>query len=649
MNRKQKLIISITGITIVMLALLGLTYGYYLTRIQGNTNTNSISITTSDLKLTYRDGTGELIANNIMPGDEITSKTFTVENDGEQDVDAYTVALINIMNYFTFKDDLEVTVSCSSNINGGKCEGFAEDYENKVYKEKYPATNTELFSLGIKENETHTFTLTVDYLYQDFDQSDDMGKTLKGKVQIYDPKDTIEVSGEVTGYAEGDYAEIHSDVQTSEIVDGVYKFVGIPADNHTVYIKNRNTGSEKSTTLEIKKGTTESTTNGVITFTDTSKIANVVIDATNANLSTTINKVSDGKTLLKETIMSDARITKNNGTPSFDSIADYKVTGDASSGEIGMYSAEDDYGTSWYFRGAQSYNYVNFAGFTWRIVRINGDGSIRLILQDSFDTLDGCDDSNSDIKFCGVTPFSTLGSQSADDYGNIGYMSGTYLDKSAENRFDYDIQNKNLNDSDVKKFVDAFYEKYIISYQKYLADTLFCGDKLPYSIFIYDDEFVNYPYVDTINYYLQNGSRSATLKCVDVETAEYTEEQKSYSRYTSILDMSTTTNKGVLVNNDLKYPIALLSADEAIMAGNVFGGITSGNYLYNSLTLSGWWLMGAASYGEFNYLYLFAYTLTDIWPIHAYGIRPVINLRSDVLINSGNGTVDRPYTVKLPI
>ena len=38
MNRKQKLIVSITGITIVMLALLGLTYGYYLTRIQGNTN-----------------------------------------------------------------------------------------------------------------------------------------------------------------------------------------------------------------------------------------------------------------------------------------------------------------------------------------------------------------------------------------------------------------------------------------------------------------------------------------------------------------------------------------------------------------------------------------------------------------------------------
>ena len=226
MNRKQKLIVSITGITIVMLALLGLTYGYYLTRIQGNTNTNSISITTADLKLTYRDGMGELTAQNVMPGNEISSKTFTVENEGEQDVDAYAVALINIINNFTFKDDLEVSVSCSSNINSGVCEGFAEDYEDKVYKEKYPATNSELFSLGIKEGETHTFTLKVKYLYQEFDQSDDMGKILKGKVQIYDPKDTIEVSGTVTGASEGDYAEIHSDVQTSEIINGKYKFIG---------------------------------------------------------------------------------------------------------------------------------------------------------------------------------------------------------------------------------------------------------------------------------------------------------------------------------------------------------------------------------------------------------------------------------------
>ena len=51
MNRKQKIIISVTGIFIVLLILVGLTYAYFLTRIQGNTNTKSISVTTANLIL----------------------------------------------------------------------------------------------------------------------------------------------------------------------------------------------------------------------------------------------------------------------------------------------------------------------------------------------------------------------------------------------------------------------------------------------------------------------------------------------------------------------------------------------------------------------------------------------------------------------
>ena len=88
MNRKQKIIISIVGITIVLLALLGLTYAYYLTRIQGNTNTNSISVTTAKLELVYGDNSAEIIRGTgaLMPtvetdaDDAIGTKTFTVTN-----------------------------------------------------------------------------------------------------------------------------------------------------------------------------------------------------------------------------------------------------------------------------------------------------------------------------------------------------------------------------------------------------------------------------------------------------------------------------------------------------------------------------------------------------------------------------------------
>ena len=43
-------------------------------------------------------------------------------------------------------------------------------------------------------------------------------------------------------------------------------------------------------------------------------------------------------------------------------------------------STEDDYGTSYYFRGAVKNNYVQFANKCWRIVRVGGDGSVKLIL-----------------------------------------------------------------------------------------------------------------------------------------------------------------------------------------------------------------------------------------------------------------------------
>ena len=43
---------------------------------------------------------------------------------------------------------------------------------------------------------------------------------------------------------------------------------------------------------------------------------------------------------------------------------------------------EDDYGESYYYRGNVQDNYLNFNEMCWRIVRIEGDGSIKLILED---------------------------------------------------------------------------------------------------------------------------------------------------------------------------------------------------------------------------------------------------------------------------
>ena len=58
------------------------------------------------------------------------------------------------------------------------------------------------------------------------------------------------------------------------------------------------------------------------------------------------------------------------GTPDFSKTA---------TTDEGLFMAEDDEGASYYYRGAVKNNYVSFAGFIWRIIRRNGDGSIRMI------------------------------------------------------------------------------------------------------------------------------------------------------------------------------------------------------------------------------------------------------------------------------
>ena len=76
----------------------------------------------------------------------------------------------------------------------------------------------------------------------------------------------------------------------------------------------------------------------------------------------------DQEPTAKDTILANNSV--NSGTPNFSQVA---TTNE------GVYKTQDDWGDSYYFRGAVDNNWVKFAGFYWRIIRINGDGSIRLI------------------------------------------------------------------------------------------------------------------------------------------------------------------------------------------------------------------------------------------------------------------------------
>ena len=93
------------------------------------------------------------------------------------------------------------------------------------------------------------------------------------------------------------------------------------------------------------------------------------------NATLTINEVQEDtvSTALKDAILAAAGGTaaiETKGTPNFATTA---------TTDEGMYMALDDYGKSYYYRGAVTNNNVLFGGFCWKIIRVNGNGTVRMI------------------------------------------------------------------------------------------------------------------------------------------------------------------------------------------------------------------------------------------------------------------------------
>ena len=293
MSRRNKIIVSITGIVIILLALIGVTYGYFLNSIQGNTNANSISIAATDLSLVYSDGTDNIVLTqeNISPGTTIATKTFTITNTGGSRADKYSVYLENVINDFERTEDVRIKITCTSSVKGNTCGG---------YDDVYPVTNALLFSNAIEAGEIHTYVMEVNYLERNIDQSVDMGKTLSGKIQIYDPNDVISISGTVTGYEDGYYVEIQSTPKTSQInSDGTYILHGVAPGTHTIYIKYIDANGAEQTVgsqeVLVKRAETAGVSGTTISITEDTIKVPIDIAVSTTSITLTIDSVIENQ------------------------------------------------------------------------------------------------------------------------------------------------------------------------------------------------------------------------------------------------------------------------------------------------------------------------------------------------------------------
>ncbi len=290
----------------------------------------------------------------------------------------------------------------------------------------------------------------------------------------------------------------------------------------------------------------------------------------------------------------------------------------------GMFAIEDDFGTSYYYRGAVDDNWVYFAGYYWRILRINGDGSIRLFYYGMQAPTEA--DKVNKISTDSVYPMSENYLTSILEFipsSNYDGMSGT---------------------SDLYKATQEFYYYGILEPSdgdKYLSDQYFCASRQRY---LKDYNETGHAYIPVD--YIQGTFGEYYY---DIHFNKIPTDLKCYSQ-----DDLYTMQGSAVGNALLDHPVGLITAEEAVLAGgylaigennNDFDLAENTNYfLYTgqgSITVS-----PSSAFEMEGARYNMVVINSSEGELYDYGVNkynPVVNIRSDVQIISGNGTWNDPY------
>ena len=295
-------------------------------------------------------------------------------------------------------------------------------------------------------------------------------------------------------------------------------------------------------------------------------------------------------------------------------------------------STEDDYGTSYYFRGAVTNNYVEFANKCWRIVRVSGDGSVKLILHNDNTTgvANPCDAANNSdsaafARYSGET-YKSAFNTNYNDNAYVGFKYGT----PGSNK--YETTHANTNDSTILTNLETWYTNNLKTYESVIDNSVWCNDKTNVTDTSYDPWNITpngLGYAKNVTYYgaaqrLVNKSNSAggtgpSLKCNG--------------------ELSKINSK-----------VGLITADELALAGYATGLQNTTTYLQENATGTYWWSLSPDYFrGDRAYVWR-VYGGNGGFDSHrvsaADGVRPSISLKSTTNV-TGEGTSSTPYIISM--
>ena len=357
----------------------------------------------------------------------------------------------------------------------------------------------------------------------------------------------------------------------------------------------------------------------------------------------------DGSSIKKgyETILAN-----NGGAASMTTLTSTDFATATTASDKGMYKAQDDLGTSYYFRGAVDNNWVKYGKYIkdmyncnngtisntdtrnsctkiassgddiyWRIIRINGDGSIRMIYSGVTPPTESTKVIKTTDTSLGNSPFN----QNKGSAEYVGYM------------YEIGKQHGTSQSSDIKTYLDNWYANYtdLNKTGTKITDQIYCNDRtasttdVAYSTTNYTT-LTSWNSTGTKYYYGANGRVwnnpvSPDYKC-PVASDKFT----------------TTTAKG---NGKLTYPVGLITADEITFAGLPAGESNNSFYLY---TGAYYW---AGSPGVFDVDFSYVFELRPVGGLfysrvynRSDAARGVVSLSSESKL-LGSGTYNDVYVV----
>ena len=559
MERKSKKIWIIGGLVLCLVAVIGITFAFFST---GGTQNTANTFTSGCLNIELTDASASINLTNTYPisdveGVDSTSYDFTIRNTCDTSTN-YSINLESLNQVANSLNADYIKVSLSSDTFDNVISKLSANTEaTPEIDNAYESYTLYTGNLGANETKTYHLKLWIDY---DATVEQAANKTYSSKINVIANPET-------------------SVVDTLEA-----KF----------------TLDDKTLTSSLSSNVTSATY-----CTTTTNICEPITPATITSNSYTVE--------LEENDNNQMVCTKLNGTSKVICSNGLEVK-TLLGGEYILASANPPTGQTTDWAGGTTYyytwnpnNWIQFGtnssgqSLYWRIIRVNGDGTIRIIYNGP------------------TTEVTSETTQISESYFNNGVLDNAYVGYMYQSGQLHGLEES----STIKGVLDNWYINNIADEADYIdGNAGFCGDRRVSSGTGIGSTSTTYyqPYTRLIN-------SSSNLSCEDA-------------------DIYTTSGSST-GNKSLQYPIGLVTIDEVVLAGITYNNVNTGSYLY---TGQDYWTMSPSFYDSSGngYAYVFAVN-DDGYPDYRYvnrawGVRPVINLKSAIPL-SGSGTTSDPFKV----